>query len=85
MPDTAHMQIEELGHAINKGLEFWSLQVVADGAILLSKELSAEESTALGVTARSKLRFVRPAMLPYLKRHRDLFLKKQISRGTGAN
>ena len=56
-----------------------------DGAILLSKELSAEERTALGVTERSKLRFVRPAMLPYLKRHRDLFLKKQKSRGTGAN
>ncbi len=30
------MQIEELGHAINKGLEFWSLQVVADVAIMLS-------------------------------------------------
>ena len=56
-----------------------------DGAILLSKELSAEERTALGVTERSRLRFVRPAMLPYLKRHRDLFLKKQKSRGTGAN
>ena len=56
-----------------------------DGEILLSKELSAEERTALGVTERSKLRFVRPAMLPYLKRHRDLFLKKQKSEGAGAN
>jgi hypothetical protein len=56
-----------------------------DGEILLSKELSAEERTALGVTERSKLRFVRPAMLPYLKRHRDLFFKKQKIRGTGAN
>src|ERR1035438_9781486 len=36
MKETAPMQIEELGHAINKGLEFWSLQVVADGAIMLS-------------------------------------------------
>ena len=36
MQDTAHMQIEELGHAINKGLEFWSLQTLTDGAIMLS-------------------------------------------------
>ena len=28
--------IENLGHAINKGFEFWSLQVVCDTAILLS-------------------------------------------------
>lgn len=36
MQDTAHMQMEELGHAIGKGLELWSLQAVADAAILLS-------------------------------------------------
>jgi len=36
MQETPHIQIEELGHAINKGLEFWSLQVVADTAIMLS-------------------------------------------------
>jgi hypothetical protein len=27
------------------------------------------------VSEKSKLRFVRPAMLPYLKRHRRLFLE----------
>jgi len=30
------MQAEELGHAINKGLEFWSLQCLTDAAIMLS-------------------------------------------------
>jgi len=30
------MKPEELGHAINKGLEVWSLQIVCDVAILLS-------------------------------------------------
>ncbi len=30
------MNIEELGHGINKGLEFWSLQCVCDLAIALS-------------------------------------------------
>jgi HNH endonuclease len=44
-----------------------------DGSILLSKELMADELAILGVTERSKLRFVRPAMLPYLQRHRELF------------
>jgi hypothetical protein len=29
------MQVEELGHAINKGLEIWSLQVLGDLAIML--------------------------------------------------
>ena len=33
---TGNMQPEELGHAINKGLEFWSLQIVADAAIMSS-------------------------------------------------
>ena len=56
-----------------------------DGAILLSKELSADERTALGVDERSRLRFVRPAMLPYLRRHRDIFLKKQQTRNKRAN
>jgi hypothetical protein len=36
MKETGNMQIEELGHAINKGLEFWSLQVLADGTIMLT-------------------------------------------------
>lgn len=36
MKETGNMQIEELGHAINKGLEFWSLQCLADAAIMLS-------------------------------------------------
>ena len=30
------MQPEELGHAINKGLEFWSLQCLSDAAIMVS-------------------------------------------------
>ena len=30
------MQPEELGHAINKGLEFWSLQCLCDAAIMAS-------------------------------------------------
>jgi hypothetical protein len=46
-----------------------------DGSILLSKELSDEERAILGVSERSKLRFVRPAMMPYLQRHRRLFLE----------
>ncbi len=44
-----------------------------DGSILLSEDLAAEELAILGVSEKSKLRFVRPAMLPYLQRHRDLF------------
>jgi hypothetical protein len=36
MKGTGDMQPEELGHAINKGLEFWSLQCLSDTAILLS-------------------------------------------------
>jgi hypothetical protein len=55
-----------------------------DGTVLLSKELGAEQRTALGVTERSRLRFVRPTMIPYLKRHRDLFSKKLRTRNTGA-
>ena len=35
MQETANSHIEELGHAINKGLEFWSLQSLTDGAIML--------------------------------------------------
>jgi len=48
-----------------------------DGSILLSKSLSAEMKTALGVNEQCKLRFVRPAMLPYLQRHRALFHKRE--------
>jgi len=44
-----------------------------DGSILISKDLSIEEQAILGVSEKSKLRFVRPAMLPYLQRHRALF------------
>jgi hypothetical protein len=62
---------------LDKLFDQFLISFKSDGAILQSKELSAEERTALGVVERSKLRFVRPAMLPYLKRHRDLFLKKQ--------
>jgi HNH endonuclease len=47
-----------------------------DGSILLSKELTAEERVLLGVSEKTKLRFVRPAMLPYLQRHRGIFLEK---------
>ncbi len=48
-----------------------------DGTILLSKHLSVGEGAILGVSEQSKMRFVPPAMLPYLKRHRTLFLEKQ--------
>ncbi len=51
-----------------------------DGSILLSKELTAEEWAILGVSEKSKLRFVRPAMLPYLQRHRELFRADQEAR-----
>jgi hypothetical protein len=44
-----------------------------DGSVLLSKHLTDAEWATLGVNERSKLRFVRPAMLPYLRRHRELF------------
>jgi len=47
-----------------------------DGSILLSKNLGTEERVILGVSEQSRLRFVRPAMRPYLQRHRELFLKK---------
>jgi HNH endonuclease len=46
-----------------------------DGSILLSKNLSDEMRAALGVTERHRLRFVRPEMLPYLRRNRALFLE----------
>jgi len=48
-----------------------------DGSILLSKDLTSVELAALGVSEKSKLRFVRPAMLPYLQRHRELFCANQ--------
>lgn len=44
-----------------------------DGSILLSKKLRAQELTLLGINEQSRLRFVRPAMLCYLQRHRELF------------
>jgi len=47
-----------------------------DGSILISKDLSAEQRTILGVSKQSRLRFVRPAMRRYLQRHRRLFLEK---------
>jgi hypothetical protein len=49
-----------------------------DGSTLLSKELNAGELSILGVNEKSKLRFVRPAMLPYLQRHRQMFLETQV-------
>lgn len=52
-----------------------------DGSILLSKDLGAEEKTILGVSEKSKLRFVRPKMQPYLKRNRALFREKQVRSG----
>jgi HNH endonuclease len=48
-----------------------------DGSILLSKGLAANEIAILGVNEASKLRFVPPAMLPYLQRHRQLFLDSE--------
>jgi hypothetical protein len=53
-----------------------------DGSILLSKELTVQEWAILGVSEKSKLRFVRPAMLPYLRKHRELFRTCEESRGT---
>lgn len=50
-----------------------------NGAILLSRELKTEERVALGVTERSRLRFVWPAMQPYLKRHRDIFFEEAVN------
>jgi len=50
-----------------------------DGSMLLSKDLTAEIMAALGVSEKSKLRFVRPAALPYLRRHRELFLRRERS------
>ena len=47
-----------------------------DGSILISKDLSAEQRNILGVSKQSRLRFVRPAMRPYLRRHRQLFLER---------
>jgi hypothetical protein len=44
-----------------------------DGSILLSKSLTAGMKAALGIHELCKLKFVRPAMLPYLQRHRELF------------
>jgi hypothetical protein len=44
-----------------------------DGSILLSKKLGTEERRILGVSEQDRLRFVRPAMLPYLKRNRQRF------------
>jgi hypothetical protein len=44
-----------------------------DGSILISRDLGEEERKILGVGKQNRLRFVRPAMLPYLKRHRELF------------
>jgi hypothetical protein len=41
MQEAANTQIEELGRAINKGLEFWPLQVVADVAIMLNSGMTA--------------------------------------------
>ena len=45
-----------------------------DGSILLSKAISSEAWAALGINKNSRLRFVRPASLPYLQRHRRLLL-----------
>jgi hypothetical protein len=51
-----------------------------DGSILLSKNLSLEMKAALRVNEQCKLRFVRPAMLPYLQRHRRLYAEREESR-----
>jgi hypothetical protein len=51
-----------------------------DGSILLSKNLTAEAVEVLGVKKSSRLRFVRPATLLYLRRHRRLFRDSEKSR-----
>ncbi len=48
-----------------------------DGSILLSKDLSVDTRVMLGVSKRNRLKFVRPAMKPYLRRHRELFLERE--------
>jgi hypothetical protein len=47
-----------------------------DGSILLSKALLPEARAALGINKKSRLRFVRLASLPFLQRHRRLFLER---------
>jgi len=57
-----------------------------DGSVLLSKDLGADARTVLGVSEQSKLRFVRLAMVPYLQRHRRLFLEKgELAREGGSD
>jgi HNH endonuclease len=48
-----------------------------NGSILLSKNLSTEMRTALGVNGHQKLRFVRPETQRYLERHRRIFLERE--------
>ncbi len=48
-----------------------------DGSMLLSTALSAEMRIAMGVSDGNKLRFLKPEMLPYLRRHRQLFFETE--------
>ena len=55
------MNVEELGHGINKGLEFWSLQTVCDLAIMVSfvaLALIVGRSYLEGIRRRLTLRVV---------------------------
>ena len=55
---------------------FW-ISFNDDGSILLSRNLTSETKSILGVTEKTKLRFVLPPMQAYLKRHRREFLRKE--------
>jgi hypothetical protein len=47
-----------------------------DRSMLVSKSLDGEMRKAFGISARYKLRLVKREMLPYLRRHRKLFLER---------
>jgi len=48
-----------------------------DGSILFSNTLTADVRAALGVNGQCKLRFVWPAMVPYMQRHRRIYLESE--------
>lgn len=61
----------------DKLVDLFLISFKDDGSILLSKNLTAEAVEGLGIQKSSRLRFVRPATLPYLQRHRRLFLHRE--------
>jgi hypothetical protein len=51
-----------------------------DGSLLVSRKLPEKEWAKLGINKGQKLRFVKPEMLPYLKKHRATLRKGEKSR-----